>query len=172
MKEGKISENRKMILDYIQENPGSHVRLISRELGMKMGTLRHHLRSLEKQNKITSRKERNLKTYFLAGTLGVEDKDVSSLFQQKRFKDIVMSVIQTPGSNHKTLSERIGLNPSSLSKYMRVLEERNIVYHEKTENEKRYYIVDRERIIRLLKTYRKSFWDQYVDNALELLFER
>lgn len=172
MKDEKTEENRRIILDYIYDNPGSHLRLMSREIDMKLGTLRHHLRSLEKENRIISRREKNLKTYFFTGSMGTEDKNISSLLRQKRFRNIVITVILNPGINHKSISDKMKLKPSTLTKYLRVLEEREVLYHAKDQNEKHYFPRDEERILSLLKLYKKSLWDSYIDNALELFFEQ
>ena len=60
------------------------------------------------------------------------------------------------------------MDPSSASKYINLLEGRGVIYHEKVGREKRYHVFDELGIIKLLLTYKKSFWDSFVDNVLEL----
>ena len=36
-------DNRKAILDYISDNPGTHLRKIARDLDIHLSTLRYHL---------------------------------------------------------------------------------------------------------------------------------
>jgi len=171
-KEALILENRRLIYDFILNNPGLHLRNISRDLGMKMGTLRHHVDRLEKQGILSSRREGNLKIYFIAGKLGPRDKNISPLLQQKRFRDIILNTIIHPGLTHKEIAKKLSLKPPTLSKYVKILEQRNIIYHERFEKERRYYITDEEGTMRLLLTYRRSFWDSFVDAVLEMYFER
>ncbi len=40
--------------------------------------------------------------------------------------------------------------------------------HEKDGREKKYHINDEKSIVKLLLTYKKSFWDPFVDNVLEI----
>jgi len=172
MKEDTVIDNRRLIYVYILNNPGLHLRKISRKLNMKLGTLRYHLDYLEKKEIIVSKKENNLKIYFMNRELDIKDKNICSLLQQKRFRDIILVIILSPGLSHKQISNKMSINPSTLSKYVNILEDRNIVYHKKIGREKWYYVFDEKRIMKLLLTYKKSFWDFFVDNTLEIYFER
>ena len=94
MKEEDITlENRRLIYNYILNNPGSHLRKISRDLKVNLSTLRYHLNYLENKELIVSKNENNLKIYFIVGKLGIKDKNISPLLQQKRFRDIILIII-------------------------------------------------------------------------------
>jgi len=172
MKEDTVIDNRRLLYAYILNNPGSHLRKISRKLNMKLGTLRYHLDYLEKKEIIVSKKENNLKIYFMNRKLDIKDKNICSLLQQKRFRDIILVIILSPGLNHKQISDKLSINPSTLSKYINVLEDRKIIYHKNIGREKWYYVFDEKRIMELLITYKKSFWDSFVNNILEIYFEK
>jgi predicted transcriptional regulator len=167
-----LLENRRLIYDFILRNPGSHQRKIERDLNINAGTLRYHLRYMEKERIITTRKEKNLKVYFVAGKLGASKKTILSLLQQKRFRDIILSIINTPGSTHKEMADKLSLKPSTLSKYIRVLEERGVVRHERRGRERHLYIDNEREIMNLLLAYKPSFWDSAIDNMLHAYFER
>ncbi len=173
MKEEDISlENQRTIYRYIVENPGSHLRKISRDLGMHLSTLRYHLNFLEKKRLIIGKEENNTRIFFAVGKLKPEDKNIASLLQQRRFRDIILLLVINPGLTHSDISKRLALKPSTLSKYCRILEERGVIYSEKDGREKHYYVVDEKKVMELLLTYKKSFWDSFVDNVLEIYFER
>ena len=167
-----LLENRRLIYDFILQNPGSHQRKIERDLDINVGTLRYHLRYMEKERIITSRKERNLKVYFVAGKQGASKKTILSLLQQKRFRDIILSIIDTPGLTHREIADKLSLKPSTLSKYIKVLEERGVVHHEKVERERHYYVENEREIMSLLLAYKPSFWDSFIDTMLHAYFER
>ncbi len=116
--------------------------------------------------------DNNLKTYYVKGKLGALDKEISSLLQQKRFRDIILSIILQPGITPTELSDKLALKSPTLSKYIRILEEKGIIRHEKVVREKRFTVVDEKRVMELLLTYKKSFWDSFVDNMLRIYFER
>jgi predicted transcriptional regulator len=165
-------ENRRLIFNFISNNPGTHQRKISRDLDMYYSTLRYHLDYLEEKELIVSQMENNFKIYFASGKLSIKEKNLTTLLQQKRFRDIILVVIDNAGSTSSQIADRLSVRPSTLSKYMNLLEYRGVLYHEKVGREKRYYINDEKSVIQLLITYKKSFWDSFVDNVLVLYLER
>jgi predicted transcriptional regulator len=165
-------ESQRRVYAFVLGNPGVHLRRLSRELGIEMGTLRYALDQLERRGIVVSKEERNLRTFFAAGKLSQRDQRLASLLQQKRFRDIIVSVLASPGTTHSEMAERLGLKPSTLSKYTSILEERGILAHGRDGREHRYRVTDEGWVVRLLVSYRASFWDPFIDNALELYFER
>jgi predicted transcriptional regulator len=172
MQDETILENRRLIYEYVANNPGTHQRKISRDLDMHYSTLRYHLDYLEEKGVIVSQMENNLKIYFASGKLSADEKRLTTLLQQKRFRDIILVVIDEPGSTSSQISDRLSAKPTTISKYMNILEDRGVLYHVKTGREKRYFINDEKSIIALLMTYKKSFWDSFVNNVLVLYLER
>jgi len=164
-------EIRRLIYNYILNNPGMHLRKISKELNIPLGTLRYHLSYLEKKELIISKKEKNLKVYFVSGKLSIKDKNIAPLLQQKRFRDIILVIITYPGLTASEISNKLSIKPSTTSKYLNILENRGVINTKKVGREKHYYIIDEKRIMELLLTYKKSFWDLFVDNILEIYFE-
>lgn len=165
-------ENRRLIFEYISSHPGTHQRKISRDLDMYYSTLRYHLDYLEEKGLIVSQTEDNLKIYFPSGKLSAEEKKLTTLLQQKRFRDIILVLIDDVGPTSSQIADRLKVKPTTISKYMNILEERGVLYYEKTGREKRYYIKDEKSVIELLLTYKKSFLDSFVDNVLVLYLER
>ncbi len=165
-------ENRRLVFNYISDNPGNHLRKISRDLNINLSTLRYHLDYLEKKELISCNKENNLKIYFAHGKLNPREKTLTPLLQQKRFRDIILVAIESPGSTSSQIADKLSMNPSTASKYINILERREVLFHEKIGREKRYRINDEKSIVKLLLAYKKSFWDSLVDNVLEIYIER
>jgi predicted transcriptional regulator len=172
MQDAATLENRRLIFDYISDNPGVHLRKISRDVNIHLSTLRYHLDYLETKGLITSQKEDNLKIYFASGKLNPQEKKLTLLLQQKRFRDIILVIIESNAPTSSEIAEKLLMNPSTTSKYINILEEREVISHKKIGREKIYHIDNEERIVKLLLTYKKSFWDSFVDNVLELYLER
>ena len=164
-------ENQRQIFDYISENPGVHQRKISRDINIHISTLRYHLDYLETKGLITSQKEDYLKIYFASGKLNPQEKKLTPLLQQKRFRDIILVIMGSHEPTSSEIAEKLLMNPSTASKYINILEERAVIYHKKIGREKRYHIDNEESVVKLLMTYKKSFWDSFVDNVLELYLE-
>jgi signal transduction histidine kinase/CheY-like chemotaxis protein len=130
------------------------MRKISRDLSISLSTLRYHLLKLEKNGSISSQKQDNFKIYFASGKLKPEEKALAQLLQQQRFRDIVLVLIDSPGSTFSQIAEKLSMSPSTASKYINVLEDRNIIFHERQGRKKRYRIKDEKSVISFLKTYK------------------
>lgn len=163
MQDDAASKNREQIFGYVSSHPGSHLRKIARELDVRLSTLRYHLDHLEKNGLIVSQKQNNLKIYFASGKLKPEEKALAPLLQQKRFRDIILVLIESPGSTFSQIAQRLSMSPSTASKYINILEDRDVLSHEKVGRQKRYRIKDEKSVIEILKTYKKMMADMSYD---------
>ena len=66
-------EEHRRIYAFILTNPGIHLRRLARDLNVNLSTLRYRLDTWEKQGLIVSRKEQNLKVYFVSDRLSTDD---------------------------------------------------------------------------------------------------
>ena len=167
-----IVQVQRQIYGYILENPGTHLRELARKMNINLSTLRYHVDYLEKIELLVSKKDLNLKTYYAVGKVGLQDQNTVRLLHQKRFRDIIILLITNPGIIHGDIIQKLGLKPSTLSKYLKILSEHEIIDAKKIGNVKQYYVRDISKVMELLLTYKKSFWDSYVDNALAIYYER
>lgn len=165
-------ENQRSIYRHISTNPGIHLRGLSEGTSIPLSTVRYHIAFLERQGIVISRTEGNLKQYFINGEISAGDRRIAPLLQQKRFRDIIMLLLVGPGTLQADVASRLGLKPSTTAKYMGILEERGVVRSERQGRDKMCFLVDERRVVELLLTYRESFWDRFVDNALEIYLER
>ena len=172
MKAEDLIENRKIIYQHIKRRPGSHLRGISRDLGLSLSTVRHHISFLEKNELIAGKVEGNTRVFFCMEDASGLKRAVFPLLQQKRFRDIVAFLLIRPGATPMMISDGLQLNPSTLSKYLGILERRGMMEFTKKGREKHYTLVDENRIITFLIAYRESFLDRMVDNVLEIYFDR
>lgn len=154
MKEAPPIDNRKLIFEYVSDNPGSHLRKIARDLNVRLGTLRYHLDYLEKNGSIVSQKQNNLKMYFVSGKLKPQEKTLTQLLQQKHFRDIIFALIESPDLTFSQIVDRVSMSPSATSKYINILRDKEILSYKKFGREKKYRINDEKSIIELLKTYK------------------
>lgn len=159
MQDDVVLDNREQIFAYISNNPGSHLRKIARELNICLSTLRYHLDQLEDKRLIISQKQNNLKIYFVSGKLKPEERALTQLLQQKRFRDIILVLIDSPGSTFSQIAEKMSVSHSTASKYINILEDRKILSHKRVGRKKIYSINDKKSVIELLKTYKKFMAD-------------
>ena len=121
--------------------------------------MRYHLDYLEKKGSIVCQKQKNLKVYFASGKLKPLEKTLTPLLQQKRFRDIILVLIDSPGMTFSQIVDKLSIGSSTASKYINTLEDRKILFHEKSGREKKYYINDEKSVIELLTTYKQFMAD-------------
>ncbi len=157
--ESESLDNRRIVLGYISDNPGSHMRKIARDLDIRLSTLRYHLDYLEKKGSIVCQKQNNLKVYFAQGKLKPTEKTLATLLQQKRFRDIILILIGSPGLRFSQIVNSLSISPSTTSKYINILENKKILYHMGSGREKKYFVNDKDSVIELMTTYKQMMAD-------------
>ncbi len=152
-------DNRGLILSYISDNPGSHLRKMARDLDISLSTLRYHLSYLEKKGEISYQKQNNLKVYFRSDKLKPHEKMLTPILQQKHYRDIILALIESPGLTFSQIANKLSMGNSSASKYINLLEDQEVLFHQKSGREKNYYVNDEKSIIELMTTYKKFVSD-------------
>jgi predicted transcriptional regulator len=171
--------NRRNIYQVIDSHPGIHFRELFRKLKMSMGSLEYHLRILERNELIYSRKEGGFTRYFVKGKLGAEDKEIASLLQNDRLRTLLFTLVLTPGLSHKSLTEKLGWPKSTISFYLKKLLEKGIVEERQRSQKTIYsgtgkpptglYVIKPDRVIHLVTIYKAGFFDELANRVLDLV---
>jgi len=160
-----------MVFNYVQSMPGSHLREISRRLGFKLGHLRYHLNVLEKKGLIISVRNGYYKRYFTKKQMDVGLIGIFFALRQKNTRRIVLHLLNHPDATHKDLLKVFDFPSSTLSLYLNNLIKKKVVERIQHGRENRYKIINEEKVIDVLKTYKGTFVDKFVDRALEIYEE-
>jgi predicted transcriptional regulator len=163
-------ETRRRIYEFVVANPGSHLRAIKEELDMPMGQLEYHLHYLEQRGLLDAKEDRYYKRFF-PSEMSATDRRVLSAIRQEKPRQIVLLVLQSPGVDHRSIQEALGIGASSLSFYMKDLIEKEVIEKRRKGRRSLYSVADVERVVKLLITYRPSFLDKMVDRFLETWLE-
>jgi len=119
---------RGQIFGYITANPGDHYNAIKDALGLTNGSLAHHLRTLEREQFIKS-KRFGLYRRFYPMNFRLPPDD---MFQPNVIQQTILSVIrQSPGITQKEIAGRLGLTPPTVNYHIGVLSERNLILVER-----------------------------------------
>ena len=81
------------IREFIQRNPGSHLRRIKKELNISMGTVQYQLNRLEKNGIITSSKRGFYRYYFPVAIKGF-DREILEILSQDTVSQIILFIIE------------------------------------------------------------------------------
>ena len=155
-------EARRRVFEAIKEFPGIHMRELQRKTGMALGTLRYQIRFLEKHGLIVEKKEGRLVTYYPrgGGEVDARDKKYLAVLRQELPRLIVLHLMMHPHSSHSKMKVHFTVSPSTLSYHLKRLADSDIIGKDA---EGRYYVLDEERVAKVLVTYRQSFVDAMVD---------
>ena len=85
-------DNKQRIYTYIKNNPGAHLRRISKVLGIALGDIQYQLTQLEATSLIRSRRIGLYKTYYTISLSGERNEKISAFLQQETPRDIILYV--------------------------------------------------------------------------------
>lgn len=119
---------RARIYEYIRLHPGIHMRGLSAEMGMKMGTLRYHLNVLRHMHKIAvSEDPASVRFFENSGTYSPEEQQIHKHLRNGTTKKILAVLLDRPMATRQEIADEIGISGPSVSWHMKRLEEDRIV---------------------------------------------
>ncbi|MFW6304749.1 MAG: winged helix-turn-helix transcriptional regulator [Candidatus Saliniplasma sp.] len=148
----------------MEDSPGLHLRQIDRNLDVPLGTIRYHLRVLEKKNLVTAKKEGKYKRFYAKGSIDKKDKKVLAFLRKEIPRTIILFLMEYPGSTHKEINEALDIAPSTLSYHLKKLKKKSVVISKSNE----YHIKDQDKIADLLVQYQQTFLDSLVDRFVRI----
>lgn len=159
---------RRQIYEFIKKHPGSHFREIERKTGLSGSTVRYHLNFMSKHELLKENKSSNRICYYPSEFM-VEDSRLMEFLKQESLRRILICLMHEKKYNQKEIGQMVNHSVSAVSWHLKRLEDAKILYSERVGKEKLYkIIIDKKDIIRLLITYRQSFFDILVDRMVEM----
>lgn len=140
-KEYQRNENRTLILDYINDNPGTNLSEIKDALQINRGTLTYHIKILGSTHKI-SIQNRGKRTYLFynSGRYTETQKDILILSKNSVRKEIIRTIRDSPGVTNKQLADGIGIDKGTVSWHIKILENSDIISEEIIKNQRNYFL--------------------------------
>jgi predicted transcriptional regulator len=141
----RLTENRRRdrIYTYIQSNPGSTVRDVSRAEGINVGSVKYHVSQLNITQRIVPKKiGKFLRLYQNSNTYSDREKLVLAAFKNETGKQILIYIKDKPGASNKQIAERFGIKESTAHWYMNSFLRDHLVKFVKEGKYKRYHLED------------------------------
>jgi predicted transcriptional regulator len=165
----ETGSNTIRVLQYIQENPGSHLRQIKRELKMAMGTIQYHLNLLEKQGKVSSERHNLHKYYFPIGLFAQNERDVLKILNQETAREILLIILENKNPTQTDIAITIKISSASVNWHIKRLVELGMILEQKDGKYKRYALrIDSKHIISLMKNYHPNIWNKWSNRLAEM----
>ena len=138
LKRDRLLENktRNQIQEHIQSHPGVHFNAIKHTLCLSNGSLTYHLKTLEREGYITSKRNGMYKKFFPVS----EEISDKSLLKNKSQKKIYNIILTTPGLSQKEIAKKIDLTLSTVNFHIKNMVKTGVVRLERTGNRTSCYL--------------------------------
>jgi len=159
--------SRDRIYSSISNNPGLHFREIQRRTGIATGSLQYHIDYLKKKHLIREEKQGKFSRFY--SVRGEEvDTQLMSLLRQDSVRKIILFLMKRRRATLPQISKDVSLSVSTASFHLQKLLLGEIV-SQKNYGKKTYFsLIDKDRILELLLTYKGSFLDEVVDSFVDI----
>ncbi len=161
-------ERRNEILETIKNKPGITFRALARELGLGIGDLQYHLRKLEREGKVFSRKIGKRRYLFPSGFEEEAQRLLIGISTESR-RRILLLLLKGPLSQSE-IAASLGLSQPTVSYHMGELKKLGIVKAEGRGRSLVYSLnYDPETVARVIREYRPSIWENLADSLIDFL---
>ena|SRR3989344_4802801 len=161
-------ESRRKIYVLVKQHPGCNFHELERRTAIAPTTLQYHLHYLTKHGLITLQKDGNKIRYF-PQHLQSEDKRLLVFLRQQHIRHLLLFFLTHKTCRQKDIVEFLQLSPSTISLYLSRLIENKVLQTVTKGKELSYQLaIAEDDLVSLLITYRESFFDQLVDQTIEM----
>jgi predicted transcriptional regulator len=164
-------EKRRVIFNHIQNNPGLHLRKISRSLKIPKTTLEYHIRYLINKQLVKRETDGRHSRYFVNNELGNNDKKNLTLLRNKIDRGIIFILYRYTGVHIDKISEILETPMLTVSRHLKKLREMNLVESYRDKRKVAYTLKNRMYFYNLFIRYENSFSKDPKFNALMIYIE-
>jgi len=120
-------ENRRLIYNFILNNPGLHLREISRRLNMKYFNINYHINYLKKLGLLVTKSENRYLRIYIKDKIGNDEKIILNIIRKKTPRHILIFMSTFAITSQKELSKLLEKHPSTIKEHLDKLIELNII---------------------------------------------
>ena len=168
----ELGETADRILQFIQNNPGCHLRGIKDMIQISQGTVQYHTDRLEKMGRITCTTSGLYKHYFPVGVFQNNEKEILQILSQETTRQILMYIVEKQSPTQTDIVNSVGISASSVNWHMKRLLAFRLVEEIKEGKYKKYQLHDRKvsskYITALMRNYYPAIWEKWSDRLIEI----
>ena len=142
--------SRRRIFEFLEANPGVHLRLIGKVLGMSTGMLSYHLNVMERRGLLQSEEEGHRKRYFSAAAFAEAQRRIIAILRQDVPGKIVVEILLHRERTFAQLQAAVGVSKSTLSYHLKKMLQREVLVRDRRERGSLFRLRDPEEVARLL----------------------
>ena len=159
-------DTRRRVYEAVRRAPGSGAREVQRAAGMAWGETNYHLERLVGTG-LLHRESSGHQDHYYTAEVPLGDRRLLALVRSESVRRLILVLLEDPDRTVPELMERSALSGGRLSVHLRRLLELGIVRSARRGRFRTYAVVDRERAIRLLITYRAGLSDNWLERLAE-----
>jgi len=156
---------RRRLYDVVRRRPGIGAREVQREAGTGWGETVYHLERLTEAHLLHRERSGHQDHYFVAD-VPLADRGLLRLTQSPSARRLLVTLLEFPNSTVPDLTERTGLSAGRVSVHLGRLAQLSVLRTGRSDRFRTFEIADRDRILRLLVSYRESLADEWVERLL------
>jgi predicted transcriptional regulator len=157
---------RRRLFEAVRRSPGIGAREVQRAAGTGWGETVYHLDRLTDGHVLHRERSGHQDHYFVAA-VPLGDRSLLRLARSASARRLLVALIEAPGATVPDLTESTGLSAGRLSVHLGRLAELGLLTTGRRGRLRTFEVADRDRILRLLVTYREGLADQWVERLLE-----
>ncbi len=119
--------SRANIYNFIQSNPGAHLRKICTSLSISIGSAQYHLEKLIEGELIESEKESKYKRFFVTKKFSEFEKKLIAFLRKPKARMIVKYTSSVDGCTHQELAKLLDVSSQAVTWHVKQLLDDNVV---------------------------------------------
>jgi predicted transcriptional regulator len=157
---------RRQLYEVVRKAPGIGAREVQRAAGTGWGETVYHLERLTGAH-LLHKESSERQDHYYAAEVPLADRRLLGLARSPTVRRVLVALLEVPSQTVPELTERTGVSPGRLSVHLRRLLEVGVLRAGRRERYRTFEVTDRERMVRLLITYREGLADDWVERLLE-----
>jgi predicted transcriptional regulator len=151
------SDTPDAIVGYLTATPGAHFSKIRDDLQLGTGETQHHLRRLESEGTIESRKDGDYSRYFPAERFTEFEQVALGYLRRETPRGMLVALLESPDTSSGAIAERLDVSRPTVSKHAAEMESAGLL--SRTDG---YSVEQAETLLMLLVQYADSFDEETV----------
>lgn len=115
------------IVGYVAATPGAHFSKIRDDLQLGTGETQHHVRRLEADGALESRKDGNFRRYFPTGRFSPFEQVALGYLRRETPREILIALLRDPGLGPGDLAAQLSVTRPTISKYAAQLDDAGLL---------------------------------------------
>jgi len=157
---------RRRIYEAVRKAPGIGGREVQRAAETGWGETTYHLERLTSAGLI-HREPSGFQDHYFVAEVPLADRRLLGLTRSTSARRLLVVLLDAGPSTVPEMEERTGLSEGRLSVHLRRLVETGVIRMGRRARWRTFEVIDRDRVMRLLVTYREGLADQWVERLLE-----